>query len=71
VPTVPTTYGGLVDALTRRLLGMVVAEPHRLALTAFFGKQPGSVLKPTDAAANGALPYLAALILDSPYFSVR
>jgi uncharacterized protein (DUF1800 family) len=71
MPTLPTTYGGLVDALTKRLLGVVVSDRHRAALTAFFGKQPTTKLKPTDGAANGALPYLVALILDSPYFSVR
>jgi uncharacterized protein (DUF1800 family) len=71
VPTLPTTYGGLVDALTRRLLGVVVSDAHRAALAAFFGKKPTTTLKPTDGAVNGALPYLVALILDSPYFSMR
>ncbi|GAA2530285.1 DUF1800 domain-containing protein [Pilimelia columellifera] len=67
----PATYGGLVDALTRRLLGVVVAERHRTALAAFYGKTPGSALRATDAAATWAFPYLVALILDSPYFQAR
>jgi uncharacterized protein (DUF1800 family) len=71
VPVLPATYGGLVDALTIRLLGTVVADAHRAALTGFFGKQPGTALRPTDGAANGGFPYLVALVLDSPYFSVR
>ncbi|GGK06951.1 hypothetical protein GCM10010123_40900 [Pilimelia anulata] len=71
LPTIPTTYGGLVDALTQRLVGVRFADAHREALTAFFGKQPTSPLKPTDGAANGSLPYLVALVLDSPYFLER
>jgi uncharacterized protein (DUF1800 family) len=71
VPTLPATYGALVDALTMRLLGTVVTDAHRAALTGFFGRQPGATLKPTDGAANGGFPYLVALVLDSPYFSVR
>ena len=71
LPALPATYGGLVDALARRLLGTAMSAPHTAALTAFLGKQPGSPLKATDAAVNGSSPYLVALVLDSPYFSVR
>ncbi|HYN92980.1 MAG TPA: DUF1800 domain-containing protein [Pilimelia sp.] len=71
VPVLPTTYGGLVDALAKRLLGTAVTDANRVALTAFFGKQPTSLLKATDSAVGGSLPYLVALLLDSPYFSVR
>lgn len=71
LPGVPATYGGLVDALTERLVGVRFAAPHRAALAAFFGKQPDSTLKSTDPAATSALPYLVALVLDSPYFAER
>ncbi|GGK15199.1 hypothetical protein GCM10010124_04730 [Pilimelia terevasa] len=71
LPTVPATYGELVDTLTDRLVGVRFADSHRAALAGFFGKQPASTLRTTDGAANGALPYLVALILDSPYFAER
>jgi hypothetical protein len=73
--TVPTTRGGLVDALLARLLpGQRVAPGHRAALLAFLG----SVLAPEgdpDAVSakdlKAVLPVLVALVLDSPYWSVR
>jgi uncharacterized protein (DUF1800 family) len=71
LPTLPTTYGGLVDALARRLLGTRMSATHTAAVAAFFGKQPGTALKATDSAVGGAFPYLVALVLDSPYFAVR
>jgi len=71
LPTLPATYGGLVDALARRLLGTTMSAKHAAALTAFLGKQPASPLKSTDAALGGGFAYLVALVLDSPYFSVR
>ncbi|GAB7043754.1 MULTISPECIES: DUF1800 domain-containing protein [Catenuloplanes] len=71
VPTVPATYGGLVDALALRLFGTKLAAAHTTALAAYFGKSPGSALKSTDPAVNANFPYLVALLLDSPYFLVR
>ena len=71
LPTLPATYGGLMDALARRLIGTTLSAPHTAALAGFFGKQPTSPLKATDAAVGGTFAYLVALVLDSPYFSVR
>jgi uncharacterized protein (DUF1800 family) len=71
LPILPSTYGGLIDALADRLLGVAVSAEHRTVLTTFLGKQPTSTLKANDSAVHSGLPYLIALVLDSPYFSVR
>ena len=69
--TLPGTYGGLIDAVATRLLGRTVSDEHRTALAAFYGKTPQSVLKAKDAAVTWEFPYLLALLLNSPYFSLR
>jgi hypothetical protein len=71
VPALPSTYGGLVDALAKRLLGTTMTAAHTAAVTQFVGKTPGSALTSTDAAVGWRFPYVVALILDSPYFSHR
>jgi hypothetical protein len=71
VPTLPATYGGLVDALAVRLLGIRMRPAHTAAVTGFFGKRPGSALRPDHEAVGWRFPYLVALVLDSPYFSFR
>jgi uncharacterized protein (DUF1800 family) len=71
VPVRPATYGALVDALARRLLGTAMRPEHIAAVTAVAGKTPTSTLTATDTAVNGSLPYLIALVLDSPYFQIR
>ncbi|WP_238547289.1 DUF1800 domain-containing protein [Actinoplanes friuliensis] len=67
----PATYGALIDALARRLLGRTLPAAHTTALAAFFGKTSATVLKPADAAVGWRLPQLVALILNSPFFAVR
>jgi uncharacterized protein (DUF1800 family) len=71
VPIRPATYGALVDALAKRLLGTTMRPEHVAAVTAVAGKTPASALTPKDTAVNGSLPYLIALVLDSPYFQIR
>ncbi|HYN95442.1 MAG TPA: DUF1800 domain-containing protein, partial [Pilimelia sp.] len=71
VPVRPATYGALVDALAQRLLGTAMRPEHVAAVTAIAGKTPTSALTATDTAVNGHLPYLIALVLDSPYFQIR
>jgi hypothetical protein len=71
VGTLPATYGGLVDALAKRLFGRTLAPAHTAALTAFYGRTPASTLKSGDGAVGWALPYLVSLMLNSPYFAVR
>jgi uncharacterized protein (DUF1800 family) len=67
----PGTYGGLVDALARRLFGRTLPAADTAALAAYFGKTTGTALKPADAAVGWRFPQLVALMLNSPYFAVR
>lgn len=71
VPVRPVTYGALVDALAARLVGAKLTAAQNAAILSVAGKVPTSSLSSTDTAVDGHLPYLIALVLDSPTFSVR
>ena len=68
VASCPKTYGGFVDAL-----GAAAGVPHaggrRIATpsSGSWARPRASPLKATDAAVTWRLPYIVALILDSPY----
>ena len=67
----PATYGGLIDALARRLLGTTLPPAHTAAVLSVAGKLPTSSLTSSDKSLAGSLPYLVALVLDSPSFQLR
>ncbi len=67
----PATHGALVDALSQRLVFRKLSTPHRRAVLTFMGRSAGDPLSPDDAAVDWRLPYIVALILDSPYNAVR
>ncbi len=67
----PKTYGALVDTLCKRLVFRTFAPPHRAAVLAFLQKSAHDPVTATDAAVTWRLPYLVALILDSPYHGIR
>jgi len=67
----PATYGELVDAVAKRLVYRKLATAHRDTVLTFLGKTNGDALDKTDAAVTWRLPYLVALILDSPYHGIR
>jgi uncharacterized protein (DUF1800 family) len=69
--TLPTTYGGLFDALAKRFFGRTLAAEHTAALAEYCGKAPTAALKSSDAAAGWLSPWLVGLMLNSPYFAVR
>jgi uncharacterized protein (DUF1800 family) len=71
VPVLPGTYGGLVDALARRLVGTTLPAAHTAAVLSVAGKLPTSSLSSSDKSLAGSLPYLIALVLDAPTFSLR
>lgn len=66
----PATHGALVDALCRRLL-IPPSGAARGAVCAFLGKRPSSRLRAQDEALTWRLPYIVALLLDSPAFATR
>ena len=71
VPVLPATYGGLVDALAKRLVGASLSAAHIAAVLSVTKKTPTSPLTATDTTVAGILPYLVALVLDSPSFQLR
>jgi uncharacterized protein (DUF1800 family) len=71
VPVRPATYGGLVDALAKRLIGTSLPAPQVAAVLSVAGKVPTSPLTAKDTSVAGSLPYLIALVLDSPSFQLR
>jgi uncharacterized protein (DUF1800 family) len=71
VPVLPATYGGLIDALAKRLVGTTLPATHVAAVLSVAGKSPTSSLTGSDKQIAGSLPYLIALILDAPSFQLR
>jgi uncharacterized protein (DUF1800 family) len=71
VPVLPATYGGLIDALAKRLIGAPLPAAHVAAVLSVAGKMPTSSLTGKDTSVTGSLPYLIALVLDSPSFQLR
>ncbi|SNY40899.1 DUF1800 domain-containing protein [Paractinoplanes atraurantiacus] len=71
VPTLPNTYGALVDALAVRLIGAKLPAAHTAAVLSVAGKLPTSPLTASDKSLAGHAPYLIALVLDSPSFQLR
>ncbi|MCO8269909.1 DUF1800 domain-containing protein [Actinoplanes sp. TRM 88003] len=71
VPALPGTYGGLVDALAVRLIGVKLPAAHTAAVLSVAGKLPTSPLTASDKSLAGHAPYLIALVLDAPSFQLR
>ncbi|MBD3782382.1 MAG: DUF1800 domain-containing protein [Micrococcales bacterium] len=69
--TLPATHGGLVDALAARLLLGPLPAAKRDAVCAFLDKTAAAPLKATDPAVGWRLPYVVALVLDTPEFATR
>ena len=64
----PSSRGALIDALAARLLpGQTIASAHRQALIAFLG--PDGPLRDGDV--TWLFPVLVAMVLNTPYWSVR
>ena len=53
VPVLPATYGGLVDALARRLIGTTLPAAHTAAVLSVAGKLPTSSLTSSDKSVAG------------------
>ena len=69
--TLPATHGELVDALAKRLVFRTMPPAHRDAVLGFLGRSAGDPVNRDSEALGWRLPYLVALILDSPYHEVR
>lgn len=69
--TVPATYTALVSHLAGKLLLPPLSKAQIAAVCTFLEKAPTDVPKATDAALTWRLPYVVALLLDSPNFALR
>jgi uncharacterized protein (DUF1800 family) len=71
VPVLPATWGALVDALARRLIGAPIPAAQVAAVLSVANKLPTGPLSGADTSLAGSAPYLIALVLDSPSFQLR
>ena len=71
VPVLPGTWGALVDALARRLIGVPIPAAHVAAVLSAAGKVPNGPLTAADKSLAGNAPFLIALVLDTPSFQLR
>lgn len=71
LPSLPGNYGAYVQTLAQQLTFKKFSTEHVAAVCTFLGKTPTDRLGRTDPAVKGRLPYVIALILDSPYFQIR
>jgi uncharacterized protein (DUF1800 family) len=69
--TLPSTYGGLVDALSQRLVFRRLPDAHRAAVLAFCEAKGSTPLTTGSEWVGWRLGYLCALILDAPAHVVR
>ena len=60
-----------MDALATRLLHGALPPAKRDAVCAFLDKTADAALRSTDAAVGWRLPYVVALVLDTPEFATR
>ncbi|MFI1989653.1 DUF1800 domain-containing protein [Actinoplanes sp. NPDC020271] len=67
----PATYGALIDATAKRLLGVTLGGEQTAALAGFYGKTPAAPLKYNDPAVGWMYPYLMTMLLNSPNFALR
>ena len=70
--TLPATHGALVDALAVPAAARARCRPPRATPSApSSDKTAASPLRSTDAAVGWRLPYVVALVLDTPQFATR
>ena len=69
--SLPSTWGGLIDALGVRLTGAALRQEERDALLQYTNRSAGTPLNASDAWVRNNVQYLAALVLDTPSFCTR
>jgi uncharacterized protein (DUF1800 family) len=67
----PATHGALIDALAKALVYRKLSVAHRAVVLDFLGRKSSDPVTSSSAAVGWRLPYVVALILDSPYHEVR
>lgn len=67
----PRNHGDLIQALAQRLVFRKLSSTHRNALLTFLGRSAADPVTEDSDAVGWRLPYVVALILDSPYHEIR
>ncbi len=72
----PATYGALLDVLSNRLLQRSLPARQKTAICTFLSDEwttitPAKALPADSSAVGWRLPYVVALLLDSPHHSIR
>ena len=72
----PASYGALLDVLSHRLLQQPLSAAHKAAICTFLTDEwttvtPSKALPRNSAALGWRLPYIVALLLDSPRHALR
>jgi hypothetical protein len=62
----PVTLGEVIDTMAVQLSISPLPTAHRSAIAGFLGRVPSSRIADDDEALGWRLPYIAALLLDSP-----
>jgi hypothetical protein len=70
-PTLPATHGELIDVIGTNLFGRPLAATHQAAVLTFLGVTADKVLASNSNAVNGSLSSIVAILLDSPYQTLR
>jgi uncharacterized protein (DUF1800 family) len=69
--TLPATHGALLDVIATNLFGHTLGADHKAALLTFLGVTADKVVSSNSAAVSYGLPSLVAVLLDSPYATLR
>ena len=70
-PTLPATHGDLVDHVATNLFGRPVSAAHKAAVLAFLGATATKPVTSGSGAVTWSLSSFVAVLLDSPYQSLR
>lgn len=67
VGALPSTYGSAIDTVAQALFGMPLSPGHRQAVLTFLDRTANSAANANSAIYGWRLPYVIALLFDSPY----
>ncbi len=67
----PRTYGGMVDALAKRLVFRTLANAHKQVVLNLLDRRADDPFRDKDADATWRMAPAVAIILDSPYHGIR
>ena len=69
--TLPTTHGALVDQVALNLFGRTLAPEHKAAVLAFLGATADKAVSSSSSAVTYGLNSFVAILMDSPYQTLR